>query len=187
MEIGAQEAIYKIVQGREIAALLNPRPVVLVTCCDAKGTPNALSVAWHTPLSHDPALVGVSIAKSHYSHGLIEESGEFVINIVSAACRGAVEVCGQRSGRDGDKLGPAGLRLEPARTVRPPLIADTLGVLECRVVDRLSCGDHTLFVGEVLTAMARADCFGDAWEPGLGDVLLCRQRDRFGTCASGEG
>lgn len=183
METGELRPVYKTVQGREIAALLNPRPVVLVTCCDAEGTPNVLSVAWHTPLSHDPALVGISVAMSRYSYGLIEEGGEFVINIVSVACQHAVEVCGQRSGREGDKLGPAGLKLEPARTVRPPLIAGALGTLECRVVDRLPCGDHVLFVGEVLSAMARAGSFGDAWEPGLGDVLLCRQRDRFGTCA----
>jgi len=187
VKTGEMQAIYKIVRGREIAALLNPRPAVLVTCCDADGTPNALSLVWHTPLSHDPTLVGISVAKSRYSYGLIEESGEFVINIVSAACQHAVEVCGQRSGRDGDKLGTAGLRLEPARTVRPPLIAGALGALECRVVDRLSCGDHMFFVGEVLSATARAGCFGDAWEPGLGEVLLSRQRDRFGTCTPGEG
>lgn len=187
VKTGEQAAINKTVQGRDIAALLNPRPVVLVTCCDAEGTPNALSLAWLTPLSYDPTLVGISVAKSRYSYGLIEESGEFVINIVSAACRHAVEVCGQRSGREGDKLGPAGLKLEPASTVRPPLIAGALGALECRVVDRLPCGDHVLFVGEVLSAVARAGCFGDAWEPSLGDVLLCRQRDRFGTCTPGEG
>jgi len=187
VEIGEQAAVCKTVQGREIAALLNPRPAVLVTCCDAEAAPNALSLAWHTPLSHNPALVGISVAKSRYSYGLIEESGDFVINIVSAACCHAVEVCGQRSGRDGDKLGPASLRLEPARTVRPPLIAGALGALECRVVDRLPCGDHMLFVGEVLSATARAGCFWDAWEAGLGEVLLCRQRDRFGTCTPGEG
>jgi len=179
--------MYKTVRGREIPALLNPRPAVLVTCCDAEGIPNALSLVWHTPLSHDPPLVGISVAKSRYSYGLIEESGEFVINIVSAACRHAVEVCGQRSGRDGDKLWAASLKLEPARTVRPPLIAGALGALECRVVNRLSCGDHMLFVGEVVSATARAGSFGDAWEPGLGAVLLCHQRDRFGTCTPGEG
>jgi flavin reductase (DIM6/NTAB) family NADH-FMN oxidoreductase RutF len=170
----------KPIRGREVSALLNPRPAVLVTCCDAEGKPNVFSLAWHTPLSHVPLLMGISVARAHLSHALIELTGEFVVNIVSTAYRDAVELCGQVSGRECDKLSLAGLSVEPARYVRPPLIAGALGTLECRVVHLLVCGDHTFFIGEVLAASARSECFGDAWQPSLGDVLLCLQRDRFG-------
>jgi flavin reductase (DIM6/NTAB) family NADH-FMN oxidoreductase RutF len=172
----------KAIQGREIAALLNPRAVVLVTCCDAEGRPNVLTIAWHTPLSHDPPLVGISVGLSRYSHSLIETTREFVINVVSTDCRAAVEICGQNSGRECDKFALASLKLRPASLVRPPLIAQALGTLECKVVDRLACGDHTFFTAEVLAAATRLECFGDAWQPPHGDVLLCWQRDRFGTC-----
>ena len=170
----------KPIRGREISALLNPRPAVLVTCCDAKGKPNVLSLAWHTPLSHNPTLLGISVARAHFSHALIELTGEFVINIVSTDYLDAVELCGRVSGLECDKLALAGLSVEPARFVRPPLIAGALGTLECRVVHLLVCGDHTFFIGEVLAASARSECFSDAWQPPLGDVLLCLQRDRFG-------
>jgi hypothetical protein len=56
------------VKGRDIAALLNPRPVVLITCCDRAGMPNVLSVAWTTPVSHEPPIIAVSIAPNRYSH-----------------------------------------------------------------------------------------------------------------------
>ena len=177
---------HKTIRGREIAALLNPRPVVLVTCCDAEGKPNVFSLAWHTPLSHDPALVGISIGRSHYSHSLIQATGEFVINIVGQGLLNAVVVCGNHSGADGDKSTLADLKLERARWVQAPLIADALGYLECRVAQEVSCGDHTLFVGHVIDAVARPDCFSDEWDLIRGDVLLCRQRDHFGHCVAAE-
>lgn len=168
------------ITGRKIAALLNPRSAVLVTCCDATGVPNVLSVAWHTPLSHEPPLVGLSIGLTRYSHGLIAETGEFVINVVDKALQPAVELCGSHSGRDSDKVALAGLPLRPACCVRPPVIVSAMGHLECRVEGRVPAGDHTFFVGRVLHAEVRAGCFSDAWHPTQGHVLLCLQRDRFG-------
>ena len=68
--------------GRDIAALLNPRPVALITCCDNAGTPNVLSVTWTMPVSHEPPIIAISIAPSRHSHSLLLEAGEFVLNIV---------------------------------------------------------------------------------------------------------
>ena len=39
----------------------------------------------------------------------------------------------------------------PARKVSPPLIKECFGHLECEVVNNVKCGDHTLFVGEVVS------------------------------------
>jgi flavin reductase (DIM6/NTAB) family NADH-FMN oxidoreductase RutF len=38
--------------------------------------------------------------------------------------------------------------------VKPPLIKECFGHIECRVVNHLTCGDHTLFVGEAVAASA---------------------------------
>ena len=70
------------VEGRNIAALLNPRPVVLVTSCDINNKPNVLTVAWTMPVSHDPPLLALSISPTHHSHALLAETGECVVNIV---------------------------------------------------------------------------------------------------------
>jgi flavin reductase (DIM6/NTAB) family NADH-FMN oxidoreductase RutF len=171
----------KCIEGREIAALLNPRAAVLVTCCDGQGAPNVLAVAWHTPLSHNPPLVGVSIDNRHYSHQLICQTGEFALNVVPMAFQAAVEFCGLHHGRDMDKLQAAGLAVLPAGRIRPPLIAGALAHLECSLVDQVHTGDHTFFIGKVVYAEARTDCFRDAWQPVRGDVLLCLQRDRYVT------
>jgi flavin reductase (DIM6/NTAB) family NADH-FMN oxidoreductase RutF len=185
MKVIEQSAEMKTIQGREISALLNPRPVVLVTCCDAAGKVNVLTVAWQTPLSHNPPLLGISLNQRHYSHALIAESGEFALNVVGEGFCEAVEMCGICSGRDTDKVAEAGLGLIPAQRIRPPLIAGALAHLECIVKEQVQAGDHTFFVGEIVSAAAQAGSFSDRWEPPNGDVLLCLQRDRFSTWFSG--
>jgi len=172
-------AVMKTIQGREIAALLNPRPAALVTCCDADGNANVLSVAWHTPLSHNPPLLGISIDTRHYSHKLIAEIGEFTLNVVGNSFREAVEFCGNCSGKEIDKISRAGLTLIPAHFIRTPFIAGALAYIECTVVSQVHTGDHTFFIGKILYAEAQADCFSDCWDSAHGDVLLCLQRDRF--------
>jgi flavin reductase (DIM6/NTAB) family NADH-FMN oxidoreductase RutF len=182
-ELMHSDQIYgmKMIQGRAIAALLNPRPVVLVTCCDRAGKPNVLSIAWHTPLSHDPPMLGISVDVRHYSNELISQSGEFVLNVVTHDFQSAVEVCGNYSGRETDKIRNAGLSLQPAYHVRPPSIAGALAHLECAVINQVPAGDHTLFVSRVLYAEAQANCFSESWNPNNGNVLLCLQRDQFVT------
>ena len=171
----------KMIRGRQIAALLNPRLAILVTSCDDHGVPNVLTIAWHTPLSHDPPLLGISVDFRRYSHELIQKSGEFVLNIVSQQFQSAVELCGNHSGRELEKFAAAELELQPAYHVHPPLIQRALAHIECVVENQIRTGDHTFFIGKVLYAEAKPGCFNDAWEPDTGDVLLCLQRDRYVT------
>ena len=94
--------------------------------------------------------------------------------------------CGTYTGALDDKVKLANLRLQPAQNVRPPVIVDALGRLECRVTGQVPTGDHTLFVGQIVHAEAQAHAFTDAWTSPAGDALLCLQRDRFGCGCFGE-
>jgi flavin reductase (DIM6/NTAB) family NADH-FMN oxidoreductase RutF len=174
------------VKGRDIAALLNPRPVVLITCCDRAGMPNVLSVAWTTPVSHEPPIIAVSIAPNRYSHSLMLSTNEFVLNVVGQEFIDAVETCGNCSGASTDKFAKAGLRTQKALCVRPPRITGALGYLECRIAERLTVGDHSLFLARVLHAEALEKAFSGVWDAESGNVLLCRRRDQFGRCEISE-
>ncbi|HWQ83351.1 MAG TPA: flavin reductase family protein [Anaerolineales bacterium] len=176
----------KEICGSEIAALLNPRLAVLVSCCDLTGKPNILSVAWHSPLSHKPPLVGIAIHPRRYSHDLIRAGQEFIVNVVGMAFEDAVQICGSYSGASTDKAKLAGLSFSPARTVRPPYLTNALGHLECRVWGEVPVGDHTLFIGQVQFAEALEACFDACWDPSKADVLLCLQRDRLVTLGGGK-
>ncbi|MCA9962460.1 MAG: flavin reductase family protein [Anaerolineales bacterium] len=169
----------KTVTGRDIAALLNPRLAVLVTCCDLENKPNILTVAWHTPLAHRPPMLGISIGHTRYSHALIKERGEFAVNIVGQSLLEAVKICGMYTGEIDDKLDITHLGIRQAAHIHPPVLEDAVGVLECQVVDQVEAGDHTFFVGQVLLAQAREDCFSNVWSDAA--VLQCLQRDQYGT------
>jgi len=171
---------YKTITGKEIAALLHPRPAVLVTCCDLNGAPNVLTVAWHTPLSYNPPLIGISIGLTRYSHNLISQVRQFVVNIVGISSIEALKNCGQYTGALDDKTSLSGLTLKAAHKVKPPLISAALGYLECQVEQEVDAGDHTFFIGRVMLAQAAETAFSNMWVSLIGDVPLCLQRDRFG-------
>ena len=83
--------------------LLGPVPPALVTCGSVE-QPNVLTVAWTGIVNTKPPMTYVSIRPQRYSYGLIKESGEFVINLTTAALVRAADFCGVKSGRDMDKL-----------------------------------------------------------------------------------
>lgn len=127
---------------------LYPVPVVLVTCGIEK--PNIITLAWVGTVCSDPPMVGIAVRPSRYSHGLIQESGEFVINVPGEDLLEAADRCGHVSGADVDKFSAFGLTTEPASVVKTPLIAECHVNMECKVVQTLSLGAHDLFLGEVV-------------------------------------
>jgi flavin reductase (DIM6/NTAB) family NADH-FMN oxidoreductase RutF len=135
--------------------LLHPYNTSLVTCCDAEGRPNIIAIAWLVPVSVHPPLVGMSIRPTRHSYGLIQATGEFVINVAPHEIAQQALFCGRRSGRDVDKFAATGLTPRQAQHVRPPIIEECIGHLECRMVQEVEAGDHCFVIGEVLAAYAR--------------------------------
>lgn len=139
-------------------------PVCFLTVA-TKGRTDIVPVAWLTPLSLQPPLIGVAISPKRYSHDLIKRSGEFVLNVAQAEMVGKVDVCGRTSAEDADKWQMTGFtEFEPKR-VSVPLIAQCYAALECGLTDIITVGDHTLFVGQVLTVWADDKAFETFWKP----------------------
>jgi len=132
---------------------------VMVTSVDANGKPDIITLGMFMTISSDPYQVCIGVAPERYSHDLILNQGEFVVNSPPIGLREKMHLCGIKSGRDIDKFREIGLTPLPARQVRPPLIAECFGHLECEVVNHLTCGDHTLFVGEVVAASMDQACY----------------------------
>lgn len=130
------------------STVLYPVPAVLVSCGVEK--PNIITLAWVGTVCSDPPAVSIGVRRERFSHALIAETGEFVVNLPRADQVDAVDYCGQVSGRDVDKWAMCGLTPAPASKVRVPLIAECPVALECRVTQKLTLGSHDLFVGEVL-------------------------------------
>lgn len=126
-----------------------PRQVILVTCRD-EGKDNIITLAWHMPTSFHPSLYAISVGTTRFSHDMIKNSGAFCVNFMPADHKKGMEVCGSVSGRDADKFKESGFEKEICEKIDCPRIKQSLGFLECEVVESLETGDHTIFIGKVL-------------------------------------
>jgi flavin reductase (DIM6/NTAB) family NADH-FMN oxidoreductase RutF len=129
--------------------VLYPIPAVLVSCGTGERA-NIITLAWVGTLCSEPPLVGIGVRPGRHSHGLIEEVGEFVVNLPSVEQVRWVDTCGVVSGRDEDKWAACGFTPMPASRVQVPLIAECPVSIECRLHQTLSLGSHDLFIGEVV-------------------------------------
>ena len=131
--------------------MLNPVPVVLVSCGDfSAGEANVLTVAWAGTVCSEPPMLSVSIRPERHSHAIISRTREFVVNLPTARMTPAVDFCGVRSGRDTDKFKATGLTPVAADKVRAPLVDEAPVNLECRVTRTLHLGSHDLFLAEIV-------------------------------------
>jgi flavin reductase len=119
---------------------------VAVLTVDAEGERLGLTVASLVSLSLEPPLVGVAVSRQAAMHELLRAAAGFAVSLLS----------------DGQER----LAQHFARGVPPiamwdgiethgdgaPLLDGALGWIECRLVDEVAAGDHTFFVGEVLSA-----------------------------------
>lgn len=142
------------------STMLNPTPVVLVSCGE-KGNPanrDLVTLAWAGTVNSEPPMVSVSVRKERYSHGLISGSGEFVVNLVDEALAKATDFCGVRSGRDLDKASALGLKLIPTEGMETAPRVDGAPVsLSCKVRQVLELGSHDMFLGEITAVSVRKD------------------------------
>ena len=100
--------------------------------------------------SGKPPMMAISVAPARFTHDLIANSGEFVLAWPGEELAEATMLCGTRSGRSYDKFAECNLTALPAEKVKAPLIKECLANLECRVVNKMTTGDHTIFAGEIV-------------------------------------
>lgn len=134
--------------------MLYPVPAVLVTVADKEGKTNIFTVAWAGTVCSDPPMVSISVRPERYSHQMIEDTGEFVINLTTKKLVHAVDYCGVKSGRDTDKFKDMHLNTLPADKVKAPLLRESPINIECIVKRTLRLGTHDMYVAEVAAVHA---------------------------------
>jgi flavin reductase (DIM6/NTAB) family NADH-FMN oxidoreductase RutF len=118
---------------------------VSVVVADVDGRRAGLTVSSLTSLSLEPRLVGISIAREASLHELLREAGEWAASILS----GDQAEIAQHFAR-----GMPPIALWNGIAVReddPRLLQEAVGWVTVRTVDEVRTGDHTFFVGELLT------------------------------------
>ena len=127
-----------------------PIPAVMVTCGTIEKS-NIITVAWTGILNTNPAMCYISVRPERYSHDIIKEKGEFVINLTTKQLAYATDWCGVKSGKNVDKFKEMKLTKEKANFVKAPLIKESPVSVECKVKEIVPLGSHDMFVAEVLS------------------------------------
>ena len=128
-----------------------PKMSVIATC--GRENVNGITLTWHTPISRNPPLFGISIAPKRFSYDIIKNEREFAVNFMELNHWRDLHYIGTHSGRKVDKFVELGLVLEDCSSIKTKRIADSYAILECSLHDEFELGDHTLFLGEVKKAL----------------------------------
>jgi len=130
-------------------ALTAPVPPCMVSCGTMENS-NIITVAWTGIVNTVPPKTYISVRPSRHSYKLIKESGEFVVNLTSAALIKKADFCGIYTGAKVDKFAKCGLHKEMASEVSCPVIAESPLSLECRVTDVIELGTHHMFLADIV-------------------------------------
>jgi flavin reductase len=137
------------VAGDELRALFReiPSPVAVVTV-EIGEQAAGLTLDSLVSLSIDPPLVGIALRRHAALHELLREAGRFAVSVLASG----QDHLAQHFARG---VPPIGLwtGIETATgELGAPLLDGAFGWIECRLGSEVETGDHTFFVGEVITA-----------------------------------
>ncbi len=129
--------------------MLYPLPVVMASMEDFNGKYNIITIAWAGTVCTNPPMVSISVRPERYSFPILQERGEFVINLTTKKLAYAADYCGVKSGREVDKFKELGLTPVTAETVKAPMIKESPVNIECRVSQVIPLGSHHMFLAEI--------------------------------------
>ncbi len=145
---------------------------VLLVSQGNEGPPNVMTIGWgQVGIIWRKPIFTVMVRPSRYTYSLIEQSGDFTVNVLPSSLKKVAQYCGTVSGRDRDKFKEKGLTAMPSLTVKVPIIQECLLHFECRIVYR-----HDLIPSELAASIIPALYpKGDFHRIYFGEILGCQK------------
>ena len=154
--------IYKLMVG-----LIVPRPVALVSTVDRDGVPNVAPFSFFSGVGSNPPTVlfcpALRSSGDQRKDTLrnVEQTGEFVVNVVSNAIAAASNATAADVGPEVDEFQLAGLTAIPSETVRAPRVAESPAQMECKLLQiiftRQAPGAGVVVLGEIVRFHVNAE------------------------------
>ena len=147
--------LYKLMIGSIV-----PRPIAFVSTLSATGILNLAPFSFFTAISANPPVIcfapmvrtGENARKDTLRN--IEETGEFVVNVVSEDFAAQMNVCSTEFPPEVDEFAASGLTPLPSAIVKPPRVAESRVQMECRLFRIVEVSNKplggSLVLGEVL-------------------------------------
>jgi flavin reductase (DIM6/NTAB) family NADH-FMN oxidoreductase RutF len=139
------------VLGDDLRALMRSFPAgVAVLTVEADGEQLGLTVSAVVSLSLEPPLVGVAVSRQAAMHELLRSAGGFALSLLA----GDQDAVAQHFARGVPPFAHWHGVARREGAAGAPLLDGALGWVECRLGGEQPAGDHTLFLGEVLSVEA---------------------------------
>ena len=165
-----QRDIYKLMAG-----IIVPRPVALVSTVDAAGNANLAPFSFFAGVGSAPPTVlfcpalrpGKVDRTGQRKDTLqnVEETREFVINVVSDAIAAQTNMTAAEVGPEVDEFKLSGLTPLKSEVIRAPRVAESPAQMECRLTQVIYTGDKpasgVVVLGEVVRFHVREDLVED--------------------------
>ncbi len=144
---------------KKTALRMIPYGLYILTAESSDGDIAAATVNWVTQASFEPPLVAVGVKADAGAHAVIPKAGAFGLNVLGRDQKDLAFAFFKPAERDGNLLSG-----QPFRTGSSgaPIIESAPAFVECRLVETLEKGDHSIFVGEVIDAGVSAEPEGRA-------------------------
>lgn len=150
---------------RFLISAVVPRPIAFVSSMGRDGGMNLAPFSYFNAVSSEPPLVAIAIANRAADPKdtlrNIQETREFVVNLVSEPILDAMVRTAGEWPRDVSEFSRAGLTPVPSERVRVPYVKESPLQLECTLHREVVLGNSTLVVGEVVLARVRDDVLTD--------------------------
>lgn len=159
---------------KKTALRMIPYGLYVLTAEGKDGSVAAATVNWVTQTSFNPPLVVMGVKTDSGAHAIIQESGEFALNILGKGQQGMAFNFFKSHERQGDTIGGEAFEKGPNGA---PLLLNTPAWVACKLVEVVAKGDHSIFIGEVVEAGVRNAPEGRAddailWLKDLGEKVF---------------
>ncbi len=111
---------------------------------------NGFTVSWLMQSSFEPPLVVNCIKKDTGSHEMLKKTGVFTISFLESGQKDMAAKFFKPQSRVGNKF--ADVDFYEGVETGCPIISDSLGYVECKVIGSVEQGDHSVFVAQVIGA-----------------------------------
>lgn len=159
---------------KKTAPRMIPYGIYVLTARGSDGAVAAATVNWVTQTSFKPPLVAVGVKADSSAHALVKATGAFALNVLGKGQQKLAFAFFKPAVLEGNSISG-----EPFRSgvTGAPLLENAPAFVECRVVNALEEGDHSLFLAEVVEAGVAKPPAGRAddatlWMRELGDNVF---------------
>lgn len=136
-------------EAKKTALRMIPYGLYVLTAEAEDGSCGAATVNWVTQASFAPPLVAVGVKADSAVHGVIDTAGTFALNVLGKGQEGLAYGFFKPAAREEGSIGGQACR----KGTTGALILDAApAFVECKVVSKVAEGDHSIFVGEVVSA-----------------------------------